>query len=236
MENRIKDQQLDLCADYASSSDFDANQLCILLSGLAYVLIEGMRRMALGANELARATPRTIQLTLLRLGHVRMSNTLRVRLLLSHSHPDQALFRLVATALAPQPPWNYLSAVPSALAQARRLRELCPLTVSGVGRRHPEESSLFDIVRKHNQVAQALESWATIATSRLTVRLSHPHSLRSSSGVKTNSTSPRKNSPDCRSFSIRGTTAGSRSLASTTSFLSLAFNSVFPLASKSSIK
>ena len=104
MENRIKDQQLGLFADRASSSDFHANQLRLLLSGLAHVLIEGMRRMALEATELARATPQTIRTALLKVGAVALSNTRRVRLLMSRSHPGQDLFRGVAAALAPQPP------------------------------------------------------------------------------------------------------------------------------------
>ena len=44
MENRIKDQQLGLFTDRASSSDLHANQYRLLLSGLAYTLLEGMRR------------------------------------------------------------------------------------------------------------------------------------------------------------------------------------------------
>ena len=104
MENRIKDQQLGLFADRASSSDFHANQLRLMLSGLAYVLLEGMRRMALSATDLAKASPQTIRITLLKVGAVVLSNTRRVRLLMSRSHPDQALFRRVAAFLAPQPP------------------------------------------------------------------------------------------------------------------------------------
>ena len=104
MENRIKDQQLGLFADRASSSAFHANQFRLLLSALAFVLLEGMRRMALHATDLARASPQTIRLTLLKVGAVVVSNTRRVRLLMSRSHPDQALFRQVAAALVPQPP------------------------------------------------------------------------------------------------------------------------------------
>lgn len=40
-------------AGRASSSDFDAKQLRLLLSGLAYTLIEEMRRMALTSTGLA---------------------------------------------------------------------------------------------------------------------------------------------------------------------------------------
>ena len=104
MENRIKDQQLGLFADRASSGDFHANQFRLLPGALAFVLLEGMRRMALSATDQAKASPRTIRLTLLRIGAVVMSNTRRVRLLMSRSHPGQGLFRRVAASLAPQPP------------------------------------------------------------------------------------------------------------------------------------
>ena len=104
IENRIRDQQLGLFADCASSSDFDANQLRPLRSCLADILIERMRRMALEATELAKAPPETIRLTLLKVGAVMLSNIRRVRLLMSRSHPKQALFRRVAASLAPQPP------------------------------------------------------------------------------------------------------------------------------------
>ena len=103
MENRIKDQQLGLFADRASSGDFHANQLRLLLSGLAFVLLEGMRRMV-SATDLAKASPQTVRLTLLKVGAVVVSNTRRVRLLMSRSHPDRDLFRRVAASLAPQPP------------------------------------------------------------------------------------------------------------------------------------
>lgn len=104
MENRIKDQQLGLFADRASSSAFDANQFRLLLSALAFVLLEGMRRMALNATDLAKASPQTVRLTLLKVGAVVIANTRRVRLLMSRSHPDRDLFRRVAASLAPQPP------------------------------------------------------------------------------------------------------------------------------------
>ena len=47
MENRLKDQQLDLFADQASCHRFWANQFRQLLSALAYTLIEGLRRLTL---------------------------------------------------------------------------------------------------------------------------------------------------------------------------------------------
>ena len=75
MENRIKNQQLDLFATRTSSQRLAANQFRILLSGLAYTLFEGLRRMALGDTQLAHASPDRIRLTLLRIGAVVVRNT-----------------------------------------------------------------------------------------------------------------------------------------------------------------
>ena len=99
MENRIKNQQLDLFADRASCARFWSNQFRQLLSGLAYTLIEALRRMALAGTRMAVASPNTIRLTLLRIGAVVVANTRRVRLLMSSAYPHQALFRQVALRL-----------------------------------------------------------------------------------------------------------------------------------------
>ena len=47
--------------------------------------------MALSTTELAKASPNTIHLALLKIGAVVLSNTRRVRLLMCHSHPNRAL-------------------------------------------------------------------------------------------------------------------------------------------------
>lgn len=47
MENRIKEQQMGLFADRTSAHAWWANQFRLLLSGLAYMLMEGIRRTAL---------------------------------------------------------------------------------------------------------------------------------------------------------------------------------------------
>ena len=99
MENRIKDQQLDLFAGRASCHRFWGNQFRQLLSGLAYTLIEGLRRLALIHTALANASPNRIRLTLLRIGAVVLRNTRRIRLLLSSTCPHQDLFRTVAARL-----------------------------------------------------------------------------------------------------------------------------------------
>ena len=100
MENRIKEQQLDLFADRTSCHDWWANQFRLLLSSLAYTLMETIRRLALYGTDMARAQCGTIRLKLLRIGAIVIRNTRRIRLLLSSAHPNQQLFFLVASRLS----------------------------------------------------------------------------------------------------------------------------------------
>jgi hypothetical protein len=100
MENRIKEQQLDLFSDRTSCHRWWPNQFRLLLSSLAYTLLEAIRRLALTGTGLARAQCRTIRLKLLKIGAVVIRNTRRVRLLLSSSYPYQELFTRVAARLA----------------------------------------------------------------------------------------------------------------------------------------
>jgi hypothetical protein len=99
MENRIKDQQLGLFAHRTSSHHWWNNQFRQLLSGLAYVLLEGVRRLALSGTTLAKASPRTIRLTLLKIGAVITRNTRRIKLMMSCAFPYQHLFQTVAHRL-----------------------------------------------------------------------------------------------------------------------------------------
>jgi hypothetical protein len=101
MENRIKEQQLDLFADRTSCHDWWPNQFRLILSSLAYSLIEAIRRLALKGTEMARAQAGTIRLKLLRIGAVVIRNTRRVALHLSTACPDKALFHLAAARLKP---------------------------------------------------------------------------------------------------------------------------------------
>jgi len=103
MENRIKEQQLGLLADRTSASYWWANQWRVILSGLAYILINHIRATALKNTELARAQVSTIRLKLLKIGGVIIRNTRRIRLLLSSSYPNQELFEQVAHQLRAQP-------------------------------------------------------------------------------------------------------------------------------------
>jgi hypothetical protein len=101
MENRIKEQQLDLFADRTSCHRWWPNQFRLLLSSLAYTLLDTIRRLALRGTALARAQCGTIRLKLLKIGTVVVRNTRRVRFILSRGYPLQPLFFQVVARLAP---------------------------------------------------------------------------------------------------------------------------------------
>ena len=87
MENRIKEQQLGLFADRTSAHDWWTNQFRLLLSSLAYVLMESIRRLVLQDTELAHAQVGTLRLKLLKVGAIVLRNTRRIRFLLSTGFP-----------------------------------------------------------------------------------------------------------------------------------------------------
>jgi hypothetical protein len=101
MENRIKEQQLDLFADRTSCHKWWPNQFRLLLSSLAYTLLQTIRRIGLKGSEMARAQAGTIRLKLLKIGAVILRNSRRVRFHLSSACPDKALFMLAAERLKP---------------------------------------------------------------------------------------------------------------------------------------
>ncbi len=92
MENRIKEQPLGLFSDRTSCHAWWANQFRLLLSSMAYVLFETLRRVGLKGTELARAQVSTLRLRLLKIGAVVTRNTRRIRLWLSSSFPLKELF------------------------------------------------------------------------------------------------------------------------------------------------
>ena len=68
MENRIKEQQLELFSDRTSTQTMSSNQLRLWLSSMAYVLMQAFRQHCLSSTSLAKATVGTIRLSLLKLG------------------------------------------------------------------------------------------------------------------------------------------------------------------------
>jgi hypothetical protein len=92
MENRIKEQQMDLFADRTSCHPMRANQLRLWLSSVAYVLMSELRRLGLAGTELSQAQCGTIRTRLLKIGAVVRVSVRRVRLYLCSAFPLQALF------------------------------------------------------------------------------------------------------------------------------------------------
>src|SRR5581483_1052149 len=68
MENRIKEQQLDLFADRTSAHTMRANQLRLWFASMAYVLLCALRRIGLKATQFARASCGAIRWKLLKIG------------------------------------------------------------------------------------------------------------------------------------------------------------------------
>jgi len=92
MENRIKEQQLDLFADRTSTATMRANQLRLWFASMAYVLLNRLREVALAGTELAHATVGSIRLKLLKIGAWVRVSVRRVRIAMASSCPYQAVF------------------------------------------------------------------------------------------------------------------------------------------------
>ncbi|WP_444959608.1 IS1380 family transposase [Microbulbifer sp. VVAC002] len=100
MENRIKDQQMDLFADRTSCHRWWPNQWRLLLSALAWVLFEHLRDQ-LENTQLARASVATLRNRLIKAAAVVIKNTRRLRFLLPTGMPDREIFCVLASRLVP---------------------------------------------------------------------------------------------------------------------------------------
>jgi hypothetical protein len=105
MENRIKEQQLGLFADRTSSATLRANQLRLYFASFAYVLMHGLRRLALAGTELARAQASTIRLKLLKIGTRLRITVRRLWLSFSEAYPYAEIFARVLANLRAHPIW-----------------------------------------------------------------------------------------------------------------------------------
>jgi hypothetical protein len=101
MENRIKEQQLDLFADRTSCHAWWPNQFRLLLSSCAYVLVTALQRLGLGGTALATAYVGTLRLKLFKIGAVVLRNTRRIRLLFASHYPYKDLFLTLVARLCP---------------------------------------------------------------------------------------------------------------------------------------
>ena len=99
MENRIKEQQLDLYADRTSTHTLAANQLRLWLSTLAYLLMNQLRQVGLAGSELAVASCGTIRTRFLKIGALIRISVRRVVVSLSSAFPLRELLVEVAGRL-----------------------------------------------------------------------------------------------------------------------------------------
>jgi hypothetical protein len=92
MENRIKEQQLELFADRTSTKYLKSNQTRLYFSSVAYVLMNELRRLGLPSTEMEQSQCSTIRSRLLKIGAQVRVSARRVWVRLASSYPFQALF------------------------------------------------------------------------------------------------------------------------------------------------
>jgi Transposase DDE domain group 1 len=94
VENRIKEQQLDLFADRTSAATMRANQLRLWFASFAYVLLEALRRIGLRHTQFAAATCGTIRLKLLKVGAQVRKSVRRIKVAMASACPYQTEYHL----------------------------------------------------------------------------------------------------------------------------------------------
>jgi hypothetical protein len=99
MENRIKEQQLELFADRTSTAWMRSNQLRLYFSSFAYILMQTLRRLGLKGTELAQAQCDTIRLKLFKIGAQIQVTVRKVWISFSESYPYLSLFQKVLARL-----------------------------------------------------------------------------------------------------------------------------------------
>jgi hypothetical protein len=94
VENRIKEQQLDLFADRTSAATMRANQLRLWFASFAYVLLDALRRIGLRHTQFAAATCGSIRLKLLKIGAQVRRSVRRIKVAMASAFPYQAEYHL----------------------------------------------------------------------------------------------------------------------------------------------
>ena len=94
VENRIKEQQLDLFADRTSAATMRANQLRLWFASFAYVLLEALRRIGLRHTQFATTTCGTIRLKLLKIGAQVRKSVRRIKVAMASACPYQTEYHL----------------------------------------------------------------------------------------------------------------------------------------------
>ena len=103
MENRIKEQQLDMFADRTSAATMRANQLRLYFASFAYVLMHGLRRLGLAGTRWARAQCGTLRTKLLKIAARVRVTARKVWLSFSSVYPYRDEFAATAVALCRGP-------------------------------------------------------------------------------------------------------------------------------------
>ena len=103
MENRIKEQQLDMFADRTSTARMHANQVRLYFASFAYVLMQTLRRVGLAGTELAKAQCGTIRDKVLKVGAQVRVSVRRVCLSFAETWPRAALLGVVLANLRTMP-------------------------------------------------------------------------------------------------------------------------------------
>lgn len=98
MENKIK-EQFELFSYRTSCHRWWSNQLRMLLSGLAYILIENLRSTFLKGTEFFKSQISTIRIKLFKLGAIIYKNTRRIIFQISSSYPYQNIFQNLTNKL-----------------------------------------------------------------------------------------------------------------------------------------
>ena len=87
MENKIKEQQLDLFADRTSTHFMKSNQLRLWFSSFAQLMMKRLRTIGLQGTSLAKATAGTIPVRLLKIGTLFTFSVRRVHIQLASTFP-----------------------------------------------------------------------------------------------------------------------------------------------------
>jgi hypothetical protein len=104
MENRIKEQQLDLFADRTSTHYLWSNQVRLWFSSVAYTLLQHLREFGLKGTALEAAQCGTIRLKLFKIGALVRVSVRRILVSLSGGYPYLDIFERVLTNIRARAP------------------------------------------------------------------------------------------------------------------------------------
>ena len=94
MENRIKEQQLDMFAGRTSCHSIRSNQLRLWFSTIAYTFMHLLRRIGLANSELQKAQCQTLRVKLLKIGAQIKVSVRRIHIAFSEAFPLKEMLRM----------------------------------------------------------------------------------------------------------------------------------------------